>query len=64
MAEYRLYVLNGDGNLGLPDLIDATDDEEAIAKARVLKPNMQRCEIWQGKRLVAALTNEDSSEAA
>jgi CO dehydrogenase nickel-insertion accessory protein CooC1 len=64
MVEYRLYAVDGDGNLGLPDLIGATDDEEAIAKARELKPDMRRCEIWQGKRLVAAFNREDSSEAA
>jgi hypothetical protein len=64
MVEYRLYGLAGDGKLGLPELIDTTSDEEAIAKARELKPNMQRCEVWQGKRLVAVLNRDDSSEAA
>jgi len=64
MVEYRLYVLEGDGKLNFPDYIKAASDEEAIAKARELKPNLQQCEIWQDKRLVATLNREDSSEAA
>lgn len=63
MAEYRLYALDADGNLGLPDLINAISDEEAVAKARELKPNMRRCELWKGRRLVAALNHEESSAA-
>jgi hypothetical protein len=63
MAEYRLYVLDGDGNLGLAELVNAASDEEAIAKVRELKPNMRRCEVWRDKRLVAALNREDSSAA-
>ena len=53
--DYRLYCMNGDGHIGLADWIRADTDESAIAQARILKPEMQKCEIWQRDRLVAKL---------
>lgn len=55
MSEYRLYCLNGDGHISMAEWIEAPDDEGAIAKAREMRPDAHKCEIWQLKRLVASL---------
>lgn len=62
MADYRLYCLDGSGRIDLADWIDASDDEEAIRRARELKPNVQRCEIWLKDRLVARLSADGRFE--
>ena len=55
MANYRLYCLDGAGRItGAADVIEAPSDEEAIAIARERSPET-RCEIWQGRRLVATI---------
>ena len=59
MVEYRLYCLDGFGRIDFAEVIHASTDEEAIAQARVLKRSTRRCEVWQGHRLVAALTAEE-----
>lgn len=64
MADYRLYCLDGSGRIDLADWIDASDDEEAIRRARELKPNVQRCEIWLKDRLVARLNADGRFERA
>ena len=61
MAEYRLYCLDGAGKIDLAEVIQASTDEEALAKARDLKQNGLKCEIWQRNRLVAALDAQDLS---
>jgi hypothetical protein len=58
MATYRLYCLNGGGQVGLADWIEAPGDEEAIAKARKLRPDASKCEIWRDKCLVATLSDQ------
>lgn len=55
MSSYRLYCLDGDGRISLADWIDASDDEDAVRQAHVLKLHSLKCEIWQGTRLVAKL---------
>jgi hypothetical protein len=55
MADYRLYCLDGDGHIGLADWVEADTDEEAIVKARELRPDAHKCEIWLKSRLVAKL---------
>jgi hypothetical protein len=62
MGEYRLYCLDGAGKIGFADWIEAADDEEAIAKARELKKNVVKCEVWQRHRLVATLDADDLGE--
>ena len=59
MAYYRLYSLDGVGHLNLAEEITADGDEEAISKARELKPDALQCEIWEGKRLVTSLRRRD-----
>jgi hypothetical protein len=57
MPDYRMYCLDGAGHMGLADWIEASDDDDAIAKARQLKPNAHSCEVWQKDRLVAKLSS-------
>jgi hypothetical protein len=52
----------GDGRIDLADWIVADTDEAAIAQARILKPEMQKCEIWQKDRLVAKLGTNGTAE--
>ncbi len=59
MVEYRLYCLDRDGRIDLAEVIHASTDEEAVAKARALKRRTLKCEVWQDRRLVATLTADD-----
>jgi hypothetical protein len=59
VAYYRLYSLDGVGHLSLAEEIMADSDEEAISKARELKPDALQCEIWEGERLVTSLRRQD-----
>jgi hypothetical protein len=58
MASYRVYCLDDAGHISLADWIEAKDDEEALAHARQLKIGARRCEVWQGKRLVATFSDQ------
>lgn len=54
MSEYRLYCLNEQGNFTKSHEIEATDDAQALDKARAMKlPAV--CELWNRQRLVAKL---------
>jgi hypothetical protein len=57
VAYYRLYSLDGVGHLNLAEEITADSDEEAISKARELKPDALQC--WEGERLVTSLRRQD-----
>ena len=57
MGDYRLYYLDGAGRINLADWLQADSDEDAIRKAREMRPEAHRCEIWQKKRLVAKLNS-------
>jgi len=59
MPDYRLYCLDGGGHIGFADWIEANDDADAIAKARRLKRNGQRCEVWRRTNLIAILDGHD-----
>ena len=61
MAEYRLYSLDGVGRIDLSEVIQASTDGEAVAKACELKPGTLKCEVWEGSRLVATLDAQDLS---
>ena len=56
MPGYRLYCADDAGHIELADWIQTTTDEEAIAKARELRPN-DKCEVWSGSRLVAKISS-------
>ena len=63
MSDYRIYCVDSEGRIGLADWIQADSDEEAVLKARELKPNRRQCEIWHKDRLVGRLTFEGRFEA-
>jgi hypothetical protein len=54
---YRIYCYDGARKIVTADWIEAASDEEAIAKAQAAGFG-SRCEIWEGKRLVAQLEEE------
>lgn len=56
-TQYRYYCLDGTGRLHDAEWIRAASDEEAIAQIEAKHPGAT-CEIWQGKRLVAAITSD------
>jgi hypothetical protein len=51
---YRLYCFDGVGKVWAPDWLHASSDEEAIALAQAMDVGV-KCEIWEGKRLVATI---------
>ena len=53
--QYRLFPVNVAGHIaGAPDVIEATNDEQAVQAARRLAGN-RSAEVWSGDRLVTAL---------
>lgn len=59
MADYRIYCMDGVGKIHFAEEIEAEDDTVAIGIARASKANAIKCEVWQGKRLVAKLDAQD-----
>ena len=54
MLYYRLYYLDGAGNIENADWLGAMSDEDAIMQAQALRLNVN-CELWDHNRLVAGL---------
>ena len=54
---YRVYCYDAAHKIVTADVIDAISDEDAIAKAHA-QGFGSKCEIWEGKRLVAQLEAE------
>lgn len=54
---YRVYCYDGDHKVVTADWLEAVTDEEAIAKAKAAGFG-SKCEIWDGRRLVAELEDE------
>jgi hypothetical protein len=52
---YRYYCLDGAGQLHDTAWFVAESDADAIAQITAKHPD-SKCEIWQGKRLVASLS--------
>lgn len=59
---YRVYCFDGEHMRLESDLITAATDEDAIAQA-VEAGFGSKCEIWQGRRLVAQLDDECARRA-
>jgi hypothetical protein len=59
MPAFRTYCLDGTGKIRLADELEAQDDAEAIAKAKVQHRGGLKCEVWQRNRLVATLDARD-----
>jgi hypothetical protein len=51
---YRYYCLDATGRIHDAQWFHATDDEEAVGLIAARHPDA-KCEIWQGKRLVATV---------
>jgi hypothetical protein len=54
VADYRLYGLDGVDKVASGEWFEADDDEAAIEVAK-MRMDGHDCELWQGRRLVAAL---------
>jgi hypothetical protein len=54
LKTYRVYCFDGVHNVLTSDFIEAARDEEAVAMAEE-RGYGSRCEIWDGRRLVAEL---------
>lgn len=54
LENYRYYCLDGAGHLHDAEWFYAESDDEATAQIEARHPN-SKCEIWQGKRLVASI---------
>ena len=55
MADYKLYGLDGAGQIaGVPEVIEAPTDRQALAAARERKPR-KTAELWHGTRLVGRI---------
>ena len=55
LENYRYYCLDGAGRLHDVAWFVAESDADAIAQIAAMHPD-SKCEIWQGKRFVAALS--------
>ncbi len=55
MANYRLYRLDSSGHIDLAEWIEASDDHDALRQASDLTKDARKSEVWEGRRLVAAL---------
>jgi len=54
---YRVYCFDSLRRILTADWLEADSDEDAIAKAQAAGFG-SKCEIWEGKRLVAQLEEE------
>jgi hypothetical protein len=63
LKTYRVYCYDSRMNTVSSDLIEAASDADAIAQAEAAGFG-SKCEIWQGKRLVAQLTDGDEQQQA
>lgn len=52
MANYRTYCLDGANNVLSAQWIEADDDEAAIEMVKQ-QHDGHKCELWEGRRLVA-----------
>ncbi len=62
MPSYRIYCLKGAGHISFADVVEAADDAEAVEKAREKNNGAIKCEVWDGKRLVATLNVHDLAD--
>lgn len=54
---YRVYCYDGANTVVTADWIEAASDDDAVAKAKAAGFG-SKCEIWDGRRLVAQLEDE------
>ena len=59
---YRLFPIDFTGHvMGVPDVIKAGDDDQAVQAARLLVSG-RTVELWLGSRLVTTLNRKKSAE--
>jgi hypothetical protein len=59
MLGYRIFRTTADGHiLGPPDIIECTDDQEAIGKTAGLT-NGKPVELWEGARLIVRFPSNE-----
>ena len=66
MTGYRCYFMSGD-SIPAAQTFECADDAEVILKGWGLletKPEHQAIEIWEGKRMVARLTRNETAQQA
>lgn len=54
MANYRIYCLDGANKVASAGWVEADDDAAAIDRVHELHDGY-KCEVWDGKRLVARI---------
>lgn len=54
---YRVYCFDSSRKIVTADFVQASSDAEAISKAEA-KGFGSKCEVWEGRRLVAQLDGE------
>ena len=59
MSEYRVFCLDGSGQIHYAAPLHAASDEHAIKLAHDFNLRAAKCEIWDGDHLVATLDAED-----
>lgn len=64
MDDYRLYRVDGTGQIQLVELLKAGDDDDAVQQARKLGRDGLKCEVWQGRRLVTTLQSQDLTQCS
>jgi hypothetical protein len=62
MPDYRVYCVDGAGQIDLADWIPAATHEEAIMKARELRPDAHKCELWLGDQMIAKINEQGRLE--
>ncbi len=62
LKSYRIYSYDGAHHIVTADIIEAASDEQAIAKAEAACFGLggfgSKCEIWDGRRMVAQLNDQ------
>ena len=62
MSDYRIYGLNGGGEISFAEWIEAADDTDAIQQARSHNHAALKREVWQANRLVGSLGTTDDTD--
>lgn len=57
LKTYRVYCYDGANRVLSADWLEAADDADAIARATA-RGFGSKCELWDGRRLVATLEDE------
>lgn len=57
LKSYRIYSYDGAHHIVTADIIEAATDEQAMAKAEAGGFG-SKCEIWDGRRMVAQLNDQ------